>query len=138
VVNAVGCAVAIQQGIAEIVSIQLRIGINVGDVVVENGDVFGDGVNVASRVASLAPPGGIALTETVREHMGGRLNLEFKDTGTHSLKNISRPIRAFVIGGEKATTHAAEPPYPQAFDSSFAARKHEWRMRDVYLRAWLR
>src|SRR4030095_3316489 len=80
-------------------AIQFRIGINVGDVIVEEGDVFGDGVNVASRIEGLASPGGIALTENARDHLGSRLNLDFTDTGTHSLKNIERPIRVFVIGG---------------------------------------
>jgi adenylate cyclase len=111
VVNAVSCALAIQHGMREGTSntaIQLRIGINVGDVVVEEGDVFGDGVNVASRVESIAPPGGIALTETAYDHLGGRVKADFRDTGTHSLKNIDRPVRAFVIGGEKTSTFATE------------------------------
>jgi TolB-like protein/class 3 adenylate cyclase len=102
VVNAVSSAVAIQQAIAEGKEerkIQIRIGINVGDVIVEEGDVFGDGVNVAARIESLAPPGGIALSEMARDHLGSRLELEIADTGTHSLKNIERPIRVFLVGG---------------------------------------
>jgi adenylate cyclase len=111
VVNAVACAVAIQQDVHNSLAggtIQLRIGINVGDVVVEDGDVFGDGVNVASRVESIASPGGIALTETARDHLGSRLKLDFTDTGTHSLKNIERPIRVFVIGGVGKSTRTAD------------------------------
>ena len=102
VVNAVSSAVAIQQAIAEEKEerkIQIRIGINVGDVIVEEGDVFGDGVNVAARIESLAPPGGIALSEMARDHLGSKLELEIADTGTHSLKNIERPIRVFLVGG---------------------------------------
>jgi class 3 adenylate cyclase len=100
VVNAVTCAVAIQQAMRENTSnstIQLCIGINVGDVVVEEGDVFGDGVNVASRIEGIAPAGGIALTEVAREHLGTKLKLELIDTGTHSLKNIERPVRVFNV-----------------------------------------
>jgi TolB-like protein len=78
--------------------IQLRIGINVGDVIIEEGDVFGDGVNVAARIESLAPPGGIALTEMAREHLGTKLKLELTDTGIHSLKNIDRPTRVYLVG----------------------------------------
>jgi adenylate cyclase len=112
VVNAVSSAVAIQQAIAEEKKepkIQLRIGINVGDVIVEEGDVFGDGVNVAARVESLAPPGGIALSEMARDHLGSSLKLDFTDTGSHSLKNIERPIRVFVISGPNTNTYKAEP-----------------------------
>src|SRR5687768_3648114 len=78
VVNAVACAVSIQEAMPEHSTnhnIQLRIGIHVGDVIVEEGDIFGDGVNVAARIESLAPPGGIAITDTVRDHMGSRLTL---------------------------------------------------------------
>jgi adenylate cyclase len=107
VVNAVRCAVAIQQGMKDSTSnsaIQLRIGINVGDVVVEEGDVFGDGVNVAARVESIAPPGGIALTEMARQHLTGKLKLEARDTGTHSLKNIERPVRVFLLEQTQETS----------------------------------
>jgi TolB-like protein/Tfp pilus assembly protein PilF len=89
-------------------AIQLRIGINVGDVIIEDGDVFGDGVNVAARVESIAPPGGIALTETAREQLGSKLELNFTDTGTHPLKNIQRPIRVFVFSGDEPNTGRAE------------------------------
>jgi adenylate cyclase len=111
VVNAVTCAVAIQQSMKEHTAnsaIQFRIGINVGDVVVEDGDVFGDGVNVALRIEGLASPGGIALTETARDHLGSRLKLDFTDTGTHSLKNIERPIRVFVTGGTDRSTRSSD------------------------------
>ena len=115
VVNAVVCATDIQRGMAEQnrdksqnEAIQLRIGINVGDVIVEEGDVFGDGVNVAARIESLALPGGIALTETARYQLGSSLKLDFTDTGTHSLKNIERPIRVFVTGGADSSTRTSD------------------------------
>src|SRR5262245_49903675 len=83
VVNAVDCAMAIQEAMRarSANQIQLRIGLNVGDVIVEEGDIFGDGVNVAARIESIAPPGGIALTEVAREHLGSKLKLDFTDTG---------------------------------------------------------
>jgi adenylate cyclase len=106
VVNAVACANDIQRDMAErnrdkpqTNSIQLRIGINLGDVVIEGGDVFGDGVNVAARIESLAPPGGIVLTETVRDHLGSRLDIQFVDLGEQRLKNIDQPIRAYKVQG---------------------------------------
>lgn len=86
VVNAVACAVDIQRGmternlnVSEDGAIRLRIGINLGDIIADDGDMFGDGVNVAARIESIAPPGGIAITETVRDHLGNRLNLHFED-----------------------------------------------------------
>jgi class 3 adenylate cyclase/TolB-like protein len=104
VVNAVACAVEIQRGMAERNlhlsderAIQLRIGINLGDIIVEDGDVFGDGVNVAARVESIAPPGRIAITETVRDHCGSRLDLQFEDIGDQRLKNIDRAVRVYLI-----------------------------------------
>jgi adenylate cyclase len=104
VVNAVSCAVEIQNGVQrrndnmpEDKAIQLRIGINLGDIIVEGDDVFGDGVNVAARVESIAPPSGIAITETVRDHLGSRLNLYYEDIGQQTLKNIDRPIRVYLV-----------------------------------------
>jgi adenylate cyclase len=106
VVNAVSCAVEIQRGmqarnndLPEERTIQLRIGINLGDIIVEDGDVFGDGVNVAARIESIAPPGGVAVSGTVRDHLGTRLDLQFEDIGEQTLKNIDRPIRIYLIGG---------------------------------------
>jgi adenylate cyclase len=80
-------------------AIQLRIGINLGDIIVEGDDMFGDGVNVAARIESIAPPGGVAISGTVRDHLGTRLDLHFEDIGEQMLKNIDRPIRIYLIGG---------------------------------------
>jgi len=78
--------------------IQFRIGINLGDVIVEENDIFGDGVNVAARLETLAEPGGICVSGAVRDQVGGRLeNVVFRDIGEQSVKNIARPIRAFRI-----------------------------------------
>jgi TolB-like protein/class 3 adenylate cyclase len=110
VVNAVACAVDIQSAMAErnldqpeTRVIRLRIGVNLGDIIVEDGDVFGDGVNVAARIESIAPPDGIAITETVRHHLGNRLALQFEDLGERSLKNIDGTVRVCLIEPAKNT-----------------------------------
>jgi adenylate cyclase len=73
--------------------IQFRIGVHQGDIVVEEGDILGDGVNVAARLEALAEPGGICVSARVQEDASGKLDLAFDDIGEHSLKNIARPIR---------------------------------------------
>ena len=104
VVDAVRCAVEIQRGMAERepeVSeerrIRYRIGINLGDVIVEDHDIFGDGVNVAARLEALAEPGGICVSGTVRDHIGDRLPCAFEDHGEQTVKNIARPVRVFAL-----------------------------------------
>jgi TolB-like protein len=92
----------VQQGVAERNTgagdrIEFRIGINVGDIVVEDGDIFGDGVNVAARLEALAEPGGICVSARVQEDAGGKLDLAFEDIGEQNLKNIARPIRVYRI-----------------------------------------
>src|SRR5271170_5925802 len=76
---------------------EFRIGINMGDIVVENGDIFGDGVNVAARLEGLAQPGGICVSVRVQEDAAGRLDLAFEDMGEQALKNIARPVRAYRV-----------------------------------------
>jgi len=104
VVNAVACAVAVQQGtvdrnfgLPEDRQLVLRIGINLGDVIIEGEDVFGDGVNVAVRVENLAPPGGVAISQMVRDNIGNRLDLFLEDIGEHQLKNIDRGVRISLV-----------------------------------------
>jgi len=104
VVNALRCATEVQAGMAERCTdaphdkrIQFRIGINVGDIVVEDGDIFGDGVNVAARLEALAEPGGICVSARVQEDAAGKLDLAFEDLGEQALKNITRPVRAYSI-----------------------------------------
>jgi class 3 adenylate cyclase len=104
VVNAVTCAAEIQgkmrernAGVPEGLRIEFRIGVNIGDVIVEGDDIFGDGVNVAARLEAIAKPGGIALSGTVRDHLGTRLDLAFEDIGEQVLKNIDRPVRVFRV-----------------------------------------
>src|SRR5260370_36211153 len=92
--------------------IEFRIGVNVGDILVEEGDIFGDGVNVAARLESLAEPGGICVSARVQEDAAGRLDLAFEDMGEQQLKNIARTIRTYrvVAAAESAPTRASSGP----------------------------
>src|SRR5437868_6743026 len=98
VVSAVSCAVEIQQAVRERrakssdCSIEFRVGVNVGDVIVD-----GDGVNVTARLESIATPGGIAVSQSVRDHVGNRLSVTFEDCGEQQLKNIEKPIRVYNV-----------------------------------------
>jgi TolB-like protein len=104
VVDALRCAAEVQVAMANSNAplppdrrIEFRIGVNVGDIVVEDGDIFGDGVNVAARLEGLAEPGGICVSARVQEDAAGRLDLAFQDMGEQSLKNIARPVRAYRV-----------------------------------------
>jgi adenylate cyclase len=118
VADAVLCAAEIQRRMARRNSdvsparwMQFRIGINLGDVIVEQGDIFGDGVNVAARLEMLAEPGGICVSGAVRDQVGQRLeDVEFDDLGDQSVKNIARPIRVFRVRLEKDPKTAPENP----------------------------
>ena len=109
VVGAVACAAEIQQGMqARNASmsadrrIEFRVGINLGDVIVEGDDIYGDGVNVAARLQTIAAPAGIAVTQSVRDQVGNRLNCAFEDCGDQQLKNIDKPVRVYNVLLEKA------------------------------------
>src|ERR1700755_2920260 len=93
---------------------QFRIGINLGDVIVEGDDIFGDGVNVAARLEALAEPGGICVSSAIRDQVGERLDgVEFEDIGDQTVKNIARPIRVFRVRLEQDTSEkAADAPVP--------------------------
>nr|MBA3519694.1 tetratricopeptide repeat protein [Hyphomicrobiales bacterium] len=114
VVNAVACAAEIQRkmlernrNVPEQLRIQFRIGVNIGDIIVEEGDIFGDGVNLAARLEGVATPGGIAVSGTVRDHIGNRLDIGFEDTGEQALKNIDRPVRVYRVMLAPASTQTA-------------------------------
>jgi class 3 adenylate cyclase len=99
VVNAVRCAIEVQTAIADRTAetaedrrIAFRIGINLGDIIVEGDDIFGDGVNVAARLQETAPPGGICISSRVHDDVRDRLDTTFDDGGTQTLKNIARPV----------------------------------------------
>ena len=132
VVDAVRCAAELQAAIAESNAplptdrrIEFRIGINVGDIVVEDGDIFGDGVNVAARLEGLAEPGGICVSARVREDTAGRLDLAFEDIGEQPLKNITRPVRVFRVDRAEAGTRAGARLARQTVDRGLAVREHE-------------
>ncbi|HEY8874257.1 MAG TPA: tetratricopeptide repeat protein [Stellaceae bacterium] len=120
VIDALRCATAWQGGMAERNAaipterrIEFRIGINVGDIVVEDGDIFGDGVNVAARLEGLAEPGGICVSARVQEDTAGRLDLAFEDIGEQELKNIARKVRVYRVGPRPSRPHAGETPAVQ-------------------------
>jgi adenylate cyclase len=125
VVDAVRCAVEVQRGmldrereVPEERRIRFRIGINLGDVIVEEHDIFGDGVNVSARLEALAEPGGICMSRVVRDQVRDRLDLAFGDLGEQPLKNISRPVRVYAWRPEgfalqPAPNAPATPPTPQ-------------------------
>jgi TolB-like protein len=115
VVDAVECAVAVQammaernQGVPEDRSMLFRIGINLGDVLIEGDDILGDGVNVAARLESIAEPGGICISASAYEQVRGKVPVDFTDLGERSLKNIARPIHAYAIG-LSAKAHETTP-----------------------------
>ncbi|HEY6983679.1 adenylate/guanylate cyclase domain-containing protein [Reyranella sp.] len=115
VADAVRCAVEIQDrmrrrnsDVADERRIDFRIGINLGDIIFDEGDIYGDGVNVAARVEQLAEVGGICVTAAVHDQVDGRLDIAFEDLGEKLLKNISRPVRIYrVVAGAPETTPAA-------------------------------
>ena len=117
VVDAVRCAVAVQQamperntGVAADNRIELRIGINLGDVIVEPDDLYGDGVNIAARIEALADPGGVFVSNTVHDHVRDRLPFVFEDLGEQEVKNIARPVRVYRV--RDATNAGKSPSVP--------------------------
>src|SRR5262245_15241505 len=110
-VQAVSCAKAIQEANGQ-GRLTLRIGIHVGDVVIQGDDLMGDGVNVAARVEGIAEPGGIAITRAVHEQVRDKLDLGFMDKGEIELKNIQRPVQVFVIGEPKVDVQSIALPLP--------------------------
>ncbi len=118
VVDAVSCAAAVQAGLAEHNrdlpddrQVRFRIGVNLGDVIEDRGDVYGDGVNVAARLESLAEPGGICVSDAVRAALGNRLDLSYEDLGQQRVKNIAEPVHAHrvVAGGPDRPTDEMGP-----------------------------
>jgi adenylate cyclase len=108
VVEAVRCAAALRDAVSQLNRavlperrVAVRMGINLDDVIAEEGDVFGDGVNIAARLEALAEPGSIYLSEIVRDRVAARLDFDFEDLGPQNLKNIRRPIRVYRMGGAR-------------------------------------
>jgi TolB-like protein len=120
VVDAVEYAVAVQavmaqrnEGIPQDLRMQFRIGINLGDILIEGDDILGDGVNVAARLEGIAEPGGICISSSAYEQVRGKVPVEFTDLGEQTLKNIARPIRAYAVG-LNANTDRSVPPLSSA------------------------
>ncbi len=133
IVDAVRCAVDIQAAMSERNAdvpedrrIQLRIGVNLGDVIVEGDDIYGDGVNIAARLEGLAEPGGICVSGTVFDHVKGKVDLDFADLGERLVKNIPGSLRVYSVapGTKEGTTHdAVAPLYQTAEPEAGPARK---------------
>jgi len=116
VVDAVRCAVAVQQAMPERNTsiaaesyIELRVGINLGDVIVEGDDLYGDGVNIAARIEALADPGGVFVSNTVHDHVRDRLPFVFEDLGEQRVKNITRPVRVYRVCDVAAAKSPSAP-----------------------------
>jgi TolB-like protein/class 3 adenylate cyclase len=119
VVDAVRCAVEIQRGMAEqnidvpqVKRIEFRIGIHVGDIIIEDDDIFGDGVNIAVRLEGIAEPGGISISDDAHRQIRGKVEIIFEDMGSQSLKNIAEPMRAWRvrIGPSSSPAMLTKPP----------------------------
>jgi len=136
VVDAVRCAVEVQRGminrepeVSEERRIRFRIGINLGDVIVEEDDIFGDGVNVAARLEALADPGGICVSRMVRDNVRDKLDCIFDDLGEQQVKNIARPVRVFALQ-PKGTAALPEPSIPSIHEPQRRPRTTVFRGRD--------
>src|SRR5215472_13376447 len=122
VVDAVRCAAELQRAmldreadVSEDRRIRFRIGINLGDIIVDGDDIFGDGVNVAARLEALAAPGGICISRMVRDQVRDKLAHAFEDLGEQSVKNIARPVRVYALRRETIAALPAPsvPAVPQ-------------------------
>src|SRR5580704_7965252 len=131
VVDAVNCALSVQRSGATTPDqsasqpiIVLRIGINLGDVIIEGEDIYGDGVNIAARLEPLAEPGGVCVSSIVNESVGNRIDVRFQDGGDISVKNIDRPIRVWKWHPSATTPTAARSsaakPQPNVATASIA------------------
>jgi class 3 adenylate cyclase len=116
-VSAVACALEIQQamaqaepGVPESDRLRYRIGINLGDVIVEGDDIYGEGVNVAARLQAMAAPGGVTLSRNVSDQVTGKVAAEFEDLGQHTVKNIERPVHVFAVRPAQGHATRAIPP----------------------------
>ena len=120
-VDAVTCAIEIQRQLrardasgSEADPVRFRIGINVGDIIIEGNDILGDGVNIAARIEGIAEPGGISISEDTWRQVQGKVAANFVDAGEQTLKNIARPVRVYRldIAHKAAPASQAPPPLP--------------------------
>src|SRR5580700_3886719 len=120
-VDAVACAIEIQRqlrehdaGVSEADPIRFRIGINVGDIIIEGDDILGDGVNIAARIEGIAEPGGISISEDAWRQVRGKVTANFIDIGEQSLKNIARPVRVYRLDQARKAASGPEAARPLA------------------------
>ena len=120
-VDAVRCAIEIQRAMAERNAsisedqrVAFRIGINVGDIIIDGGDIYGDGVNVGARLEGLSEPGGICVSGRVHEDVQGKVDIDFEDTGEQQLKNIARPVRVYRVQLGKSAPKAEKASVPSS------------------------
>jgi TolB-like protein/class 3 adenylate cyclase/Tfp pilus assembly protein PilF len=119
--DALSCAVEVQRELAlrnrkltQDRRLEFRIGLNLGDVIEDRGDIYGDGVNVAARLEALADPGGICISESLRTAVGGRLNLSYEFMGDKKVKNIAEPIKAFKVSPDEAPERKSDLVTPES------------------------
>ncbi|MFL6836472.1 MAG: adenylate/guanylate cyclase domain-containing protein, partial [Bradyrhizobium sp.] len=120
VVDAVRCAIEMQEGMVERNAgmpqekrIEFRVGVNLGDVMIEGRDLFGDGVNIAARLEALAEPGGICISQTVLNHARDKVSFEVEDAGEQTLKNIARPVHVYhIITDHRRRSVTPKPEVP--------------------------
>ena len=145
VVGAVECALGLQRLAAQRNTetpadrrMEWRIGIHIGDVLIEGEDILGDGVNIAARLEGIAEPGGICISEDAFRQVRGKVEAEFADLGEQSLKNIARPLRVYHLdpaaGATAAVTTARIATARQAVDRSLAVSEHDRRWRTYRIR----
>ena len=132
VVDAVRCAVEVQQAMPERNTdvttdnrIELRIGINLGDVIVEGDDLYGDGVNIAARIEALADAGGVFVSNTVHDQVRDRLPFVFEDLGEQQVKNIARPVRVYRVRATLTHPDANAPGSPLSRTAGEGAERNK-------------
>jgi class 3 adenylate cyclase/TolB-like protein/Flp pilus assembly protein TadD len=138
VVDALNCAVEMQRAVRAINEpvpqqsrLELRIGVNLGDVIVDGDDIFGDGVNIAARLEALARPGTICISHTVYDQVRNKLDLDYRPLGSHRVKNIAQPVRAYAVGVPAAA------PRPSRHRTAFFAAAGAAALAIVGLVAWV-
>jgi adenylate cyclase len=142
-VDAVRCAVDLQRAMAERNAaipndsrIEFRIGINVGDIILDEGDIYGDGVNIAARIETLARPGAVCLSDTAYQQIKGKLALDITDMGEQRLKNIAQPVRVY---GVRCETVSADPALSLPDKPSIAVLPfNNMKNRTILPTAWSR
>jgi class 3 adenylate cyclase len=135
VVDAIGCAVAIQRGmltrnaeVPENKRLVFRVGINIGDIIIDGGDIFGDGVNVAARLETLCEPGGICISRAANEQVRDKLSLSFADLGDHMVKNIARAVGVYGLAAKDIASMPEIPMHRSPAESVASLRRPRSRI----------